>query len=63
MNVMASIQNAVKNYRELPEKALAFDWGVEQFCKEAGFDADDTILMLAMCPVSGKPRTVISLLF
>jgi len=48
MNVMASIQNAVKNYRELPEKALAFDWGVEQFCKEAGFDADDTILMLAM---------------
>lgn len=56
MSVMGSIQDAVQNYQGIQEKALAFDWGVEQFCKEAGFDSDDTKLMMALLTKESMPK-------
>jgi len=45
MSVMGS---AIQVLDEFKERVLAFDWGAEQFCKAAGFDEEDTKIMMAL---------------
>ena len=40
--------SAITTLDTFQDRVLAFDWGAEQFCKSAGFDSDDTKVMLAL---------------